>query len=198
MFFDIIRSTLCPFNKIETFIPKVGKILDVGCGNGIFCELLIKKSMKRRVIGIDPSDHKIKLAKQKIEGVKNIQFKKSFLKDINGYFNCISVIDVLYLFSPNEKIKLLKKANQLLKKNGSLILVEVSSEPRFLYNLIKLEEYFMVKTLKYTYSKTRDLFFQPNSQYIKLLKEAGFKNIKTENIQGISPYPKHILFIGYK
>ena len=198
MLFDIIRSSLCPFDKIETFIPKVGKILDVGCGNGIFCELLIKKSLKRQVIGIDPSAQKIKLAKQKIEGVKNIQFKKSFLKDINGYFNCISVIDVLYLFSPKEKVKFLKKTNQLLKKDGSLVLVEVSSEPKFLYNLIKLEEYLMVKILKYTYSQTRNLFFQPNSQYIKLLKGAGFKNIKTKNIQGTNPYPKHILFIGYK
>lgn len=199
MFFELIRSVLCPFKKIETYIPKKGQILDVGCGHGIFCRLLIEKSPFRQVLGIDPSIQKIDIAKKRSAGLKNIEFQRGVLGDtVKAKFDCINITDVLYLLSPREKAKLLTKAKKLLKPNGYIVLTEVSSNPIFLYNLIKLEEYLMVKVFQYTYSHTKKLYFQSDDDYIKLLKRVGFKKIKFWRIQGLSPYPKHILFIGYR
>ena len=197
MFFDLIRSALCPFDKIESYIPKEGKILDLGCGHGIFCRLLAKTSPSRKILGIDPSTHKIRIARKKSTGLNNIKYQKGFLESVTGNkFDCISIIDVLYLLSPSEKTNLLKNVKRLLKTTGYLVLVEVSSES-FLYNLTKLEEYIMVKILKYTYSNTRNLYFPIDSDYIKLLEKIGFKKIKQKRIQGKSPYPKHLLLLGY-
>ncbi len=199
MFFELIRSALCPFDQIEAYVPKKGKILDLGCGHGIFCRLLIKKSPARGLLGIDPSLHKINIARKKVIGIKNIKFQKGVLEDISeSKFDCITIIDVLYLLSPSEKATLLKKVKKLLKPKGYLVLTEVSSKPSFLYNLIKLEEHIMVKILQYTYSDTKNLYFQSDNHYLKLLKKIGFKNIRFKKIQGLSPYPKHILFLGYK
>lgn len=199
MFFELIRSALCPFDQIETYVPKKGSILDLGCGHGIFTRLLIKRSPSRRLIGIDPSIHKINIARKKAIGIKNIKFKKGVLEDINKVkFDCITIVDVLYLLSPSEKTILLEKVKELLRPKGYLVLTEVSSKPSFLYNLIKLEEYIMVKILQYTYSDKKNLYFQSDNHYLKLLKEIGFKNISFKRIQGLSPYPKHILFLGYK
>lgn len=199
MLFELIRSALCPFNQIETYVPQKGKILDLGCGHGIFCRLLIKKSPSRRILGIDPSLDKINIARKKVTGIKNIKFQKGVLGNITKVkFDCITIIDVLYLLSPSEKATLLKKVRKLLKPKGYLVLTEVSSKPSFLYNLIKLEEYIMVKILQYTYSSTKNLYFQSDYRYIKLLKKTGFKNIRFKKIQGLSPYPKHILFLGYR
>ena len=199
MLFDVIRSSLCPFDKIENLIPNKGKILDVGCGHGIFCRLLIAKSSNRSVLGIDPSAHKIKITQKKATGLENLKFKKAYLKDIRGIkFDCITIIDVLYLFSPTEKVEILSRVKNLLKPDGFLILVEVSSKPDFLYKLIKLEETLMVQLLKYTYSDTRKLYFQPDNHFFKLLKKIGFKSIKSKRIQGLSPYPKHLLIQAFK
>lgn len=199
MLFELIRSALCPFDQIETYVPKKGKILDLGCGHGIFCRLLIKRSPSRRVLGIDPQLAKINIATRAVNGMKNIEFKKGVLEDITKFkFDCITIIDVLYLLSPSKKTTLLKRVKKLLKPKGYLVLVEVSSKPSFLYNLIKLEEYIMVKIFQYTYSDTKNLYFQSDNNYLKLLKKTGFKNIRFKKIQGLSPYPKHILFLGYK
>ena len=197
MFFELIRSALCPFDQIEAYVPKKGKILDLGCGHGIFSRLLMKKSPSRRVLGIDPSMHKINIARKKAIGIKNIKFQKGVLDDINKVkFDCITIIDVLYLLSPSEKTILLSKVKKLLKPKGYLVLTEVSSKPSFLYDLIKLEEYIMVKILRYTYSNGKKLYFQSDNHYLKLFKRIGFKKIRFKKIQGLSPYPKHILFMG--
>lgn len=198
MFFELIRSALCPFDQIEAYVPKKGKILDLGCGHGIFSRLLMKKSPSRRVLGIDPSMHKINIARKKAIGIKNIKFQKGVLDDINKVkFDCITIIDVLYLLSPSEKTILLRKVKKLLKPKGYLVLTEVSSKPSFLYDLIKLEEYIMVKILRYTYSNGKKLYFQSDNHYLKLFKRIGFKKIRFKKIQGLSPYPKHILFMGF-
>ncbi len=198
MFFELIRSALCPFDQIEAYVPKKGKILDLGCGHGIFSRLLMKKSPSRRVLGIDPSMHKINIARKKAIGIKNIKFQKGVLDDINKVkFDCITIIDVLYLLSPSEKTILLSKVKKLLKPKGYLVLTEVSSKPSFLYDLIKLEEYIMVKILRYTYSNGKKLYFQSDNHYLKLFKRIGFKKIRFKKIQGLSPYPKHILFMGF-
>lgn len=199
MFYELIRSALCPFDKIEAYVPKKGKILDLGCGHGIFCRLLAKKSQSRRLLGIDPSTHKIDIARKRAVGTKNIKFQKGVLDEIaKGKFDCVTIIDVLYLLPPSEKVTLLKKVKKLLKPKGCLVLAEVSSKPRFLYNLVKLEEYILVKILQYTYSNKKGLYFQSDYYHIKLLKKIGFKKISVKRIQGLSPYPKHILFLGYK
>ena len=42
--------------------------LDVGCGNGAFTELIIKKSEPSSVIGIDPSEAQIAFARARLQG----------------------------------------------------------------------------------------------------------------------------------
>ena len=66
-------------NFLEQFINK-GKVLDVGCGGGIFLSRLNKKFDK---YGIDLDESSIKFAKKfdytfKIESLENDSFKKYF------------------------------------------------------------------------------------------------------------------------
>ncbi len=36
-----LRWRLCPFEEIESHIPKEGKIIDVGCGYGLLAKYMI-------------------------------------------------------------------------------------------------------------------------------------------------------------
>lgn len=194
MIFEFIRKLTLPFEKIEKYVPKEGKILDVGCGHGVFSEMLAQKSSQREVLGIDPSSHKVRLAKSKLKNIPNIKFRTAYLADIQGKFDCIVIIDVLYLLPDNEKVEILSRCKKLLKKNGVLILKEVDKTSSPMFFITYLEENIMVKLLKYTYSDKRELYFLNSQNYLKLFKNLGFKNIIWKSIPGIIPYP-HMLFV---
>jgi 2-polyprenyl-3-methyl-5-hydroxy-6-metoxy-1,4-benzoquinol methylase len=65
---------------------------DIGCGHGVLSSILAKKSRQRRVLGIDPSPHKIKIAKN--NDLPNLKFEKSYINEVVGSFGTIFVVDV--------------------------------------------------------------------------------------------------------
>ncbi len=98
-------------NFLEQFINK-GKVLDVGCGGGIFLSRLNKKFDK---YGIDLDESSIKFAKNKfnynfkIESLENDSFKKNT-------FDLIIFRGVIeHLYDPK---KIILRARELLKNNG--------------------------------------------------------------------------------
>lgn len=188
-----IRSLVCPFDQIEPYIPNQGNILDLGCGHGIFSNLLASRSSKRKVLGIDPSIHKIEAAQKVYTNIKNLEFKNCYLEDVKKVnFDSIVLIDVLYLLSNKEKLVVLKTSRKMLKKGGNIILKTVSHSPKWLFYLVKLEEKLMVQILRYTYSNTRKLHFLPKEKYQQLLTKAGFTITTEKIIRGI-PYRQHLI-----
>lgn len=189
MFYEFIRKILCPFYQIEKMVPQKGDFLDVGCGHGTFDEILAIKSKNRKILGIDPSQDKINFAKKRELIFKNLKFKKMYINDLrNKKFDVIIIIDVLYLFSPSEMVKFLKKIKKLMKRNGVLVLKTDSREPKILHNLLMVEEFIMVKLLKFTYSDAKKTYFLSKDEYKKVMKKAGFKIYKEKEFISIFPY----------
>lgn len=196
--YESIRKLLCPFNKIAALVPSTGKILDVGCGHGTFVEILAKNHPQRQILGIDPSAQKITIAKKKRGKYKNTEFINCFIKDLKKIkFDCIIIIDVLYLISNNKKLNLLKKAHSLLKNNGVLIVKTDSQEPKILFDLLKIEETFMVKILKFTFSQNQKVYFTSKGAYRNVIKKAGFKVDKEMTFTSVFPY-RHPTFVARK
>lgn len=197
MIFEFIRKLTVPFDQIERYVPKKGRILDVGCGHGFFAAQLAKNP-GRQVLGIDPSSYKIQLAKTRHGHLPHLKFKATYLKSLKSKkYDCIAIIDVLYLLPEDEKLKILAKTHQLLKKNGVFILKEVNTKPDWMFKLIKLEEALMVRLLRYTHSDYRRLYFLDKQALKKLLRKTGFKIITERQLRGILPYP-HLLFVSQK
>tara|TARA_Y100000591_G_C21824679_1_gene695898 strand:- start:1360 stop:2046 length:687 start_codon:yes stop_codon:yes gene_type:complete len=107
---DIIKKDFK--NKIH------GKILDIGCANGIFIKKLSNEFKKFECTGIDTSSNMIFLAKKNKS--KNLSFyKKDFMKyNKKLYFDIVIASGVLAFYDNFSKV--LDKMTSFLKKNSHL------------------------------------------------------------------------------
>lgn len=195
MLFESIRKLTIPFNQVIKYVPNRGKILDVGCGHGIFSRMIAQDYPRTKVLGVDPSSYKINIAKSQSGNIPNLDYRRSYLKDVRGKFDCIVITDVLYLLSVEEKIKTLKACYKLLNRGGLLIVCELDSKPNLMFWLSYLEETVMVRIVKYTYSDRRKIFFLDAKSHLKILREVGFKIITHKNIKSVLPYNR-IMYIA--
>lgn len=96
------------------------KILDLGCGNGSFTQYLSQKGFQ--VIGLDPSESGITLAKRSFPNIEFIQGDIYHLPfdRLEGQFDYIISIDVIeHLYLPRIMPQVAKRC---LKPHGKLII----------------------------------------------------------------------------
>ncbi len=194
--FTTIRKIIFPYDKLEKFVDKKGKLLEIGCGHGHISALLAINSSVRRVLGIDPAKNKIAKAKSLAADLRNLKFKAIYLQDLKpDKFDTVLISDVLYLLPENKKIELLKLTKKYLSREGKLILKEVEKNNSLFYYWILFEEFLAAKVFKFTKSDYQKTYLLTKQEYRNLLTRCGFKIIRTENIRGVLPYP-HVVFVA--
>lgn len=117
-FLDIVKKCLC--RLIYTPPPKShkGRILDVGCGGGVYLHTLKKNGWD--VYGVEMSAKAVGFAKEKME-LPNIKYGTLEEAKYPGeYFEVVLMSHVIeHLFDP---ARTLHEVNRLLKKGGLLII----------------------------------------------------------------------------
>ncbi len=115
IFFERLNIAL---NYLKQIKPT--KVLDSGCGDGLFTTKIPKIPSIKKVVGIDLNVNIEKL-KEKYKQDKKIEFKRENIYELkyNEEFDAITALDVLEHFDNVEEI--LKKFKTALKKEGYLI-----------------------------------------------------------------------------
>ncbi|MBC8108281.1 MAG: class I SAM-dependent methyltransferase [Anaerolineae bacterium] len=186
------RDILCPMTAVASEVPMTGRILDIGCGHGLFPALLASGSSQRTIVGCDPSEGKIAVARGSTKTFPNISYIQGSVLDLNdGPYNAITILDVLYLLPDDLKRKILAQARKLIKDDGVFLLKTNDTHPRWKFAVVRLEEWLMVKLLRYTFGG--ELHFRSSEQYLQMLDEAGF-TAEVRKIEGWRPVP-HRLFV---
>lgn len=127
-FFTPIRFWTGSLTELEKFLPKQGKILDLGCGYGILANYLGLRCSQRQVIGIDLDQKKLKFANR---GLANVSFIKGDITKLRlPRAKAIVIADVLHhLKSYEEQEWLLEHCCKSLVKKGLLLITEVDNRP---------------------------------------------------------------------
>jgi ubiquinone/menaquinone biosynthesis C-methylase UbiE len=152
------------------------KILDVGCADGGFSDMLLSKLKASSLIGIDLSVKEIHFGKNKgVSSILNyIQADVTALPISSDMFDLIFAKDLLHHL--NKPTRALCEFRRVLKRNASLIIIEADRANPFMSLYIRLgHNHFTV------------------AQLSSLIRKAGLKDYKVEKI---SAYPHHFLFIS--
>jgi SAM-dependent methyltransferase len=176
--FNRIRLWFTRFDLIEEQIPKKGKIVDIGCGYGIFANFLALRSRDRMLVGLDKNPRKVKYA---FRGLKNTQFISI---DINDYdfkaCQAITIIDVLHhLASFREQEDLLQYCYENLEKGGVLFIKDVCFEPYSKFFLTRI-----VDNMLYIGDR---FYFRKWEEFRDVLEKIGFEVVYVPLHKG-TPY----------
>lgn len=179
--FAKIRFWTGSFVQLEKMIPKTGKILDLGCGYGIFANYLALCSAKRKIIGVDTDLGKIKFADR---GIPNVSFSIGDATEMKfKNLDCIILHDVLHhLESFKQQKKLIKDCRDMLSKKGILLIVEVDN-----FSLWKLALGRMTDFVLY---KGEPVYYLYKKQITDLLEEYFGKNKISSKRLLRNPFPQ--------
>jgi SAM-dependent methyltransferase len=119
---------------VEAELPRTGRILEIGCGHGLFCTYAASAEPQRVVRGVDIDAAKIAVAAgvaSRLPGL-DLSFDVATSGAVAaGPWDGIVIIDMLYLLPAGEQCRLLTAAAAQLAPGGALLIKEMSSTPRW-------------------------------------------------------------------
>ncbi|KXG78390.1 Demethylrebeccamycin-D-glucose O-methyltransferase [Fervidicola ferrireducens] len=153
-------------------LKKGEKVLDLGCGGGIDAFIAAKRvGEEGMVFGLDMTDEMIAIANKNKEkmGISNVKFIKGYIEDIPLEDNSVDVvISNCVINLSHDKLAVLKEAYRVLKSPGRLAVADIVILKGIPENLKKND-----KLWAGCFAGALAV-----GEYEKLLREAGFKNIK--------------------
>ncbi|HLY26997.1 MAG TPA: class I SAM-dependent methyltransferase [Aggregatilineales bacterium] len=192
----IIRWRVCPMRRIAALLPAGGVVVDLGCGHGLFTQLLARTSARREVIGVDLDAHKIAIAQQL--QLPNLRFIASDVADADlPPAAGISILDLFYLVPFEVQEHLLEVCSAKLSHDGVIVLKDMAETPRWKLALNWLEETLAVRVLRITASADGGRFyFRTRAQWQSLFEQLGFRVETIALDRGY--YHPHVVFIARK
>jgi 2-polyprenyl-3-methyl-5-hydroxy-6-metoxy-1,4-benzoquinol methylase len=195
-----IRWHSAPFSAVEAAVPRTGRILEIGCGHGLFCTYLALTGLDRTVVGVDIDADKIEAARTvgaRFAGDR-LRFELTESGSVApGPWDAVVIIDMLYLLPEQQQRELLLAAAAELAPGGVLLIKEMGTAPGWKVRWNSMQETVSVRILGITDradtggSEPRFTFVKPASM-AGWLRQAGLTTT-SERLDRHYPHPHHLL-----
>lgn len=163
-------------------IDKVDKILEIGCGTGLFTREIFK--INPNLVAADISLDMLEIAKKQC-GAQFIQVDARKLAIEN---NTYDVVVSTYLLQHVDTDKVLTEMCRILKSKGKLVAIIPNILNPIHYGRARME---WLKKLVNETSSCEDF---TRWQWVKILKHYGFEPIVIKPIEFVSPFIPDVLF----
>ena len=130
------RPYICPFDELIARTPQGSTVLDVGCGDGLFLNILGNLQRISGGLGFDNNRDAIataQAARINIVDSSGIEFREWSIGDKwpEGEFDVVSMIDVLHHIPPPQKQFAIAEAVRHVKRGGLFIFKDIGINPRW-------------------------------------------------------------------
>jgi SAM-dependent methyltransferase len=187
-----IKLKICPLVRLESLFPEEGKIVDLGCGNGLFPNILGIGSYRRHIVGADLDETKIAAAERTKGRLTNIEYAVGNIVTMDyPTGDAFSLVDVLYLIPYEAQETILQKCARALAPGGTLIIKEMDTRPRWKYIWNYFQETLAVKIIGFTLGER--FYFRSRDNFENLLSGMGFR-VDTVRLDKGYWYP-HIAYV---
>ncbi len=168
-----IKLKICPLLQLEGLFPKGGTIVDLGCGNGLFPNILSLGSPEREIIGLDLDEKKIEIAIATKTNASQITYQVGDVVEADyPQGDVFTLVDVLYLIPYDKHELIIRKCYQSLPPGGAFIIKEMDTRPRWKYGWNLFQETLAVKLIGFTLGER--FYFRSQKDYTDLLQRQGF------------------------
>jgi 2-polyprenyl-3-methyl-5-hydroxy-6-metoxy-1,4-benzoquinol methylase len=184
--FTIIHIDI--LDLMDRLLPKEGKILDMGCGFGLFSLFLALRSPERRLFGVDLSARRIEAARgaAKRLGLENVRFETADVRDyrVEGDWDGIFTLDLLHHVPPSSRRDFLKICRERLVEAGVLVIKDVTTRPRWKAAFTWVLDQLVGGPCR--------VWYQDHEAQASELREFGFR-VDYRRLSDRLPYP-HVVF----
>jgi SAM-dependent methyltransferase len=188
--FSILRPKL--LSVMDLLLREEGRILDVGCGFGLFAAYFGQTQPRRRIVGVDPSARRIGLARALSERLGlGHSFVEGDVRDapLEGTFDAAYVLDVMHHLPRFDQRRVLERLASLLVPGGMLLVKDITTEPRFGLLFTEVLDRLMV-------GWRQPLAYRHHREWGQILTELGFR-VRMVRVPDILPYP-HVVIAATK
>ena len=188
----LARWWSAPFPAIEQALPRSGRLLEIGCGHGLFSTYAALAAPERRVHGVDIDPDKIAAAKAASGSLGDrVSFAVAPSGAVpEGPWDGVVIIDVLYLLPEEEQRRLLLEALATVAPGGVLVVKEMSPKPAWKARWNEVQETLAVKLLHITEGGSFD--FVPPARMSAWVRAAG-ATVREQRLDAGRIHPHHLL-----
>ena len=189
--FSILRPKL--LSVMDLLLRDEGRILDVGCGFGLFAAYFGQTQPRRRIVGVDPNGRRVRLARQLAAdlGLREHTFVEGDVRraPLKGPFDAAYVLDVMHHLPYDDQPRVLEQLRALLVPGGMLLVKDITTEPRFGLMFTQALDRLMV-------GWREPLAYRHHREWGAMLTGLGF-SVRMVRVPDILPYP-HIVIAATK
>jgi 2-polyprenyl-3-methyl-5-hydroxy-6-metoxy-1,4-benzoquinol methylase len=189
--FLIIRQDF--LNEVGQYLPTQGRVLDIGCGFGLFSLYFAGSCAGRQLQGYDLNAKRIAMARlaARTNGIRNVRVDPgdALALSLESDYDAIYALDLLHHL-PQERVPgFVQGLYRVLRPGGVLIVKDVDNRPWH-------KRWFTLALDRLMVGLKEPVRYWPRAELRALLQATGFR-VYSHTMRDILPYP-HMLYVCWK